>query len=263
MSLFLHHRGVSLLNRVVGNLFFNNMSEFYQTSDWRLLREKVLSIYGSTCMSCGNTPEQTGKSPHVDHIRPRSAYPHLQLDIRNLQVLCENCNCEVKGINVVDYRTHEHLTLLKRKGNVRLEKTDSELILECKNDIMVAMSLPAKKRKNRLRCILEKTSDENLEQIMHLINSKGINTYLKTVVANIKNENKRRQEQSKENGRNAHSKKQIRRLHKLTIQLNKAVNKSRPKGIQAVKNTLSNYKSQLSEQEWRVLVKRCNIKHLV
>ncbi|RYZ77711.1 MAG: hypothetical protein EOP05_00795 [Proteobacteria bacterium] len=29
---------------------------------------------------------------HVDHIKPRSKYPHLELEFSNLQVLCRQCN---------------------------------------------------------------------------------------------------------------------------------------------------------------------------
>ncbi|RYZ77144.1 MAG: HNH endonuclease [Proteobacteria bacterium] len=31
-------------------------------------------------------------SMHVDHIKPRSKYPHLELEFSNIQVLCPPCN---------------------------------------------------------------------------------------------------------------------------------------------------------------------------
>ena len=44
-------------------------------------------------------------SPHVDHIKPRSKYEHLQLEITNLQVLCKKCNQDKSDLNSTDYRT--------------------------------------------------------------------------------------------------------------------------------------------------------------
>lgn len=29
---------------------------------------------------------------HVDHIKPRSTFPQLEMDINNLQILCVDCN---------------------------------------------------------------------------------------------------------------------------------------------------------------------------
>ena len=61
---------------------------FYGTPEWRLLRKRVLSRYGPRCMLCGKTSDR----PCVDHVLPRSQFPALALDIRNLQVLCWACN---------------------------------------------------------------------------------------------------------------------------------------------------------------------------
>ncbi len=71
----------------------NTQSEtnFYQTRAWRALRLKVLRESGGLCTYCGSGT-QHGSVLHVDHIKPRSKYPHLALDITNLQVLCEDCN---------------------------------------------------------------------------------------------------------------------------------------------------------------------------
>jgi len=71
-----------LKNQVVG---------FYESREWRELRFKVLRKYGPTCMACFK-PGSPGNPMHVDHIKPRSKYPELELDIDNLQILCEDCN---------------------------------------------------------------------------------------------------------------------------------------------------------------------------
>ena len=65
---------------------------FYLTREWRTLRWEVLSTSDGKCVMCGATKKSSGKSMHVDHIHPRSAFPHLELSKSNLQVLCEDCN---------------------------------------------------------------------------------------------------------------------------------------------------------------------------
>ena len=66
-------------------------SEFYQTFEWRQLRWKVLLESDKSCAMCGRTKAH-GIILHVDHIKPRSKYPALELTQSNLQVLCEDCN---------------------------------------------------------------------------------------------------------------------------------------------------------------------------
>lgn len=78
-------------------------SEFYQTDEWRRLRYRVLEKYGGRCMACGRTAKD-GVVIHVDHIRPRSKYPHLQLTYDNLQVLCEDCNLGKGNKSEKDWR---------------------------------------------------------------------------------------------------------------------------------------------------------------
>jgi 5-methylcytosine-specific restriction endonuclease McrA len=41
---------------------------------------------------------------HVDHIKPRSKYPALELAEDNLQVLCELCNIGKSNTNETDWR---------------------------------------------------------------------------------------------------------------------------------------------------------------
>jgi 5-methylcytosine-specific restriction endonuclease McrA len=39
----------------------------------------------------------------VDHVKPRSKYPELALDLDNTQILCRACNSK-KGTAETDYR---------------------------------------------------------------------------------------------------------------------------------------------------------------
>jgi len=41
---------------------------------------------------------------HVDHIRPRSKSPSLELDPDNLQVLCKACNLGKSNLDDTDFR---------------------------------------------------------------------------------------------------------------------------------------------------------------
>ena len=41
---------------------------------------------------------------HVDHIKPRSKHPELELDINNLQILCKDCNLGKSNTDSIDYR---------------------------------------------------------------------------------------------------------------------------------------------------------------
>ena len=66
--------------------------DFYDSQEWRELRYSVLKHYGFKCMACGRSPKKHGVVLHVDHIKPRSKFPELELDPMNLQVLCEDCN---------------------------------------------------------------------------------------------------------------------------------------------------------------------------
>lgn len=74
--------------------------DFYQTREWLELRYQVIVKYGKTCQCCGSK-----KLPiHVDHIMPRSKFPDLELDINNLQILCEDCNIGKSNKDVTDWR---------------------------------------------------------------------------------------------------------------------------------------------------------------
>lgn len=74
--------------------------EFYLSKKWHKLRKKVLKKYGKKCMKCG----ETSGVIQVDHIKPRSKYPELELSFNNMQVLCILCNKEKSNKNEMDYR---------------------------------------------------------------------------------------------------------------------------------------------------------------
>ena len=78
-------------------------SSFYDSRQWRELRYEALLKYGRKCSCCG-IEAGLGVPLHVDHIKPRSKYPDLALDINNLQVLCEMCNLGKGAWDETDFR---------------------------------------------------------------------------------------------------------------------------------------------------------------
>lgn len=61
---------------------------FFDSRAWREVRIIALVKYGRKCAACGATSGEM----HVDHVKPRSKFPNLALEISNLQVLCRACN---------------------------------------------------------------------------------------------------------------------------------------------------------------------------
>lgn len=83
---------------------YAEFQEFYRSRPWRELRHAALKLYGAKCQCCGGTPLSTGGPMHVDHIKPRSKFPELELEISNLQILCEDCNMGKGGQDQTDWR---------------------------------------------------------------------------------------------------------------------------------------------------------------
>jgi 5-methylcytosine-specific restriction endonuclease McrA len=75
---------------------------FYDSPEWIQLRKLVNKFYEPKCMKCGVIKTVF----HVDHIYPRSKYPHLELDPDNVQRLCKNCNMEKMNNDTTDYRDY-------------------------------------------------------------------------------------------------------------------------------------------------------------
>jgi len=73
---------------------------FYDSPEWLRLRYATLLRYGRSCMLCFTS----GGEVHVDHIKPRSKFPDLELDPENLQVLCRACNLGKSNRDDTDFR---------------------------------------------------------------------------------------------------------------------------------------------------------------
>jgi 5-methylcytosine-specific restriction endonuclease McrA len=77
--------------------------EFFPSREWQTLRYQALVKHGGKCQCCGAGRED-GKKLHVDHVKPRSKFPELQLELSNLQVLCEDCNLGKGAWDQTDWR---------------------------------------------------------------------------------------------------------------------------------------------------------------
>lgn len=78
-------------------------ANFYLSDEWREVRYKALVRSDGKCQCCGNG-KHNGKLLHVDHIKPRSLFPDLELSLGNLQVLCEDCNKGKSNKDQTDWR---------------------------------------------------------------------------------------------------------------------------------------------------------------
>jgi 5-methylcytosine-specific restriction endonuclease McrA len=76
---------------------------FYASRAWQSLRYKALERANGRCQCCGARPTP-GNELHVDHVKPRSLFPELALDIKNLQILCRRCNLGKSNKFSTDWR---------------------------------------------------------------------------------------------------------------------------------------------------------------
>ena len=96
-QMWLYDLYVSGENEIIRRTF----TSFYQTTEWKELRNRVLDLYGYKCMKCGFEH----KSNCVDHIKPRSLFKELEFDFNNMQVLCSTCNLIKSNKVFTDYRS--------------------------------------------------------------------------------------------------------------------------------------------------------------
>jgi hypothetical protein len=74
-----------LLNKDM--LKFILSDQFYNSTDWKKVRDQALATLENVCVQCG-----TNQKLSVDHIYPRSKFPEKALELSNTQILCLRCN---------------------------------------------------------------------------------------------------------------------------------------------------------------------------
>lgn len=66
-------------------------------------RKKVMLFleldFGKKCMKCGSV-----ENIEIDHIKPKSTHPELELDMNNIQLLCRSCNASKGNRNENKYK---------------------------------------------------------------------------------------------------------------------------------------------------------------
>lgn len=87
---------------------------FYGSKAWLSVRYAVLSERGGKCECCGASAKD-GVKLQVDHIKPRSKYPELELEKSNLQVLCKACNMGKSNRHEDDWRKERPQRYLVKK----------------------------------------------------------------------------------------------------------------------------------------------------
>lgn len=93
----------------MSNVFYERECDNFNSDDWnkkwRKLRYQAFKKYGNFCCCCGRSPSNDPTVVlHVDHIKPKSIYPNLSLDIKNLQILCADCNFAKSYTDETDWR---------------------------------------------------------------------------------------------------------------------------------------------------------------
>ena len=81
-------------------------ADFYDSAPWQRARYEALCRSNGRCELCGAS-KADGATIQVDHIKPRSKFPALELDTGNLQVLCRPCNMGKSNRDETDWRKPE------------------------------------------------------------------------------------------------------------------------------------------------------------
>jgi ribosomal protein L24 len=91
---------------------------FYESETWSKMRYRVLKRDNFACLCCGSS-RINGVTLHVDHIKPRSKYPELELDYSNLQTLCANCNIGKSNLYEDNFFTEKTKKIKVKKSQKR------------------------------------------------------------------------------------------------------------------------------------------------
>lgn len=67
----------------------------------RKMKILLIADYGEKCMKCGGVEKL-----EIDHIKPISKYPELELDEDNVQLLCRSCNASKNNRHETDFRSY-------------------------------------------------------------------------------------------------------------------------------------------------------------
>lgn len=66
----------------------DKLVRFYQTKEWRKVRQIILNLSGGKCVKCGK------KAHMVHHLKKVKEFPLRALLLTNLEALCNSCHNE-------------------------------------------------------------------------------------------------------------------------------------------------------------------------
>jgi len=121
--------------------------DFYNCSWYRNLRSQIFSIYLKRCMKCSSK-----KKLVVDHIKPRSKFPELELCPGNMQILCDSCNVEKSNKYIKDFRSEGDFYNLERA----MEENKNIIAYQClyEYEARVKFSFDKKTREDSIKSLI-------------------------------------------------------------------------------------------------------------
>lgn len=88
---------------------FGERDAFYRSPEWKRTRLIAIKTHGRKCQCCGAKPGMFNELNEpvrivVDHIKPIARFWHLRLNVKNLQILCDDCNRGKGSWDETDFR---------------------------------------------------------------------------------------------------------------------------------------------------------------
>jgi hypothetical protein len=130
--------------------------KFYATKEWKALRKEMLETRNTgRCRNCQvKLSSEKWCEPVVDHILPLKIFPEYGLEINNLQILCNGCNCakastiDGQAESVLYKQRNNRMRYLKATYNsLEMSYMNSPLTLESDNEVKEFIKQANKKRR--------------------------------------------------------------------------------------------------------------------
>jgi 5-methylcytosine-specific restriction endonuclease McrA len=93
--------------KLLNYILTGQLMKFYKSKEWKQLRLEAMKRANYECGHCKrmgkvttrNTINKYGRKTKMDvnHIKPVRLYPHLALDLDNLEYLCVDCHNKADG----------------------------------------------------------------------------------------------------------------------------------------------------------------------
>lgn len=108
-------------SELIESLDFKDRQKFYITPKWKKLREEFIKDKELVCVYCSVDLTLEGKIVNIDHIEPIKYSWKKRLDPNNLQIVCNDCNCEKGNKSDKEYKSILQKTKLIKEKNTNLQ----------------------------------------------------------------------------------------------------------------------------------------------